>query len=248
MKLIEISTSRLQNLEVGQFIIRFLTDFQNQNLDPATDPDFKRLFDALKAQSPLFDAALIQIKAKAETELLIKLDANRDRAIRTLRRAHLVAEYGDDNAEQEAYTAIKIVLKTYRDIENENYEAESLAIDNLITELRSAKNATAIQLLGLERYINKLEEANTIFKNTFDKRSTNTISTEVFDTKLLRKTILQAYKNLSEYVLVMAKNKNNPFYTDTLTALNNGRKYFSDLLARRNGGQVSSPAAGTMNQ
>lgn len=244
MKLIEISTSRLQNLEVGQFIIRFLTDFQNQNLDATVDPDFKRLLDELKTQSPLYEASLLQIRAKAESEELAKLDMVRDKALRTLRRALLVTEFSQDIAEQEAYASLKIILKTYRDIENQNYEAESLAIDTLVTELRSPKNALAVQRLGLERYVNKVEETNTIFKNTFDKRSTNTISTEVFDTKLLRKNIIQAYKNLSEYVLVMAKTKNTPFYSETLTILNNGRKYFSDILARRHGGSVVvSPTA-----
>ncbi|WP_428224337.1 DUF6261 family protein [Flavobacterium sp.] len=241
MKLIEISTTRLQNLEVGQFIIRFLTDFENQNLDVATDTDFKRLFDTLKEQSPIYDAALNQKRAKTESELLLKLDNSRDKAIRSLRRAHSVFEYTDDTTEQDAYATLKIVLKAYKDIQEENYEAESLGIDNLIVELRHAKNSSAIQLLGLERHINKLEETNNAFKNTFNQRSTNTISAEVFNTKLLRKNILETYRNLSEYVLVMAKNRNNPFYTDTLTVVNNGRKYFADLLARRHSGQEANP-------
>ena len=57
----------------------------------------------------------------------------------------------------------------------------------------------------------------------------------MYDTKLLRKNILATYKDLAEYVFVMAKRKNVAFYTDTLTAINNGRKYFADILAKRAG-------------
>ena len=60
---------------------------KTKNLDPATDPEFKTLYDTLKAQSPEYDAALMQIRAKAETEQLISLDYIRDRKITTLRSA-----------------------------------------------------------------------------------------------------------------------------------------------------------------
>jgi Trk K+ transport system NAD-binding subunit len=135
-----------------------------------------------------------------------------------------------------AYKLLKIALNSYKDIEKANFEAESLGIDNLVVELRNAKHAPAVETLGLTKHINTLESANTTFKNTFNTRSTTTINTTVYDTKLLRKNILDTYKDLAEYVLVMAKRKDTPFYNDTLTAINNGRKYFADILARRSGG------------
>lgn len=241
MKLYPLTVSRLQNLEVGQFIIRFLNDFQNLNLDATTDLDFKRSYDSLLAQSPVYDAALNQIRAKAESDLLIEKDNIRDKAVRTLRRALSVAEFTDIEAEKIAYKTIFIVLKTYKDIEIESYEAESLGLDNLIAELRNTKNLPAVQLLGLEKYINKVEQTNAIFKTTFDQRSTTTISTEIFDTKKLRKAILETYKNLADYTLAMANNNSNPFYKDTLGVINNGRKYFADLVAKRNGVGANNP-------
>ncbi|MFK7059829.1 DUF6261 family protein [Flavobacterium oreochromis] len=235
MKLYPLTLVRLQHLEVGQFIIRFLNDFQNLNLDPATDLDFKKTYDSLVTQSPVFDAALKQIRAKSETELLIAKDTNRDNAVRTLRRALSVAEFTDVETEKIAYKKISIILKTYKNIEVENYEAESLGLDNLVAELRNPKNLPDVQLLGLDRYINKVEETNSIFKATFDNRSSSTITTEVYDTKLLRKNILETYTKLAKYTLAMAENKDNPFYKDTLNVLNNGRKYFADLVAKRVG-------------
>ena len=233
MKLYPLSFPRLQFLETGQFIIRFATDFQSLNLDPSADVDFKDLYDSLLAQSPVYDAALMQVRAKAESELLMTQDTIRDRKVRTLRRALNIFEYSDDLVEQTAYKTLKLVFITYKNIETANFEAESLGLDNLVAELRNARHADAVQTLGLNSHINNLETANATFKNTFNTRSTTTITTTVYNAKMLRKNMLETYKNIAEYILVMAKRRNTPFYIDTLTVINNGRKYFSDIIARR---------------
>jgi hypothetical protein len=242
MKLYSLNITRLQYLESGQFIIRFLTDFQSQNLDPNSDPEFKTLYDSLAAQSPIYDNALMQIRAKAESELLMAQDEIRDKKVITLRRAVNVFQHSDVAEEQSAFKLLKIVLQTYADIERENFEAESLGLDNLVAELRKPLHAPAVATLGLTTHVNNLETANATFKTTFNTRSTATISTVVYDTKLLRKNILDTYRDLAEYVAVMAKRKNTSFFIDTLTALNNGRKYFADIIARRLGTNDSKSA------
>jgi hypothetical protein len=240
MELYSLNTTRLQHLEAGQFIIRFLTDFQNQNLNAASDAGFKTLYDSLQTQSPVFDAALMQVKAKAESELLMAQDNIRDKKITTLRRALSVFEHTDVSEELLAYKQIKIVLNTYKDIEHANFEAESLAIANLIAELRNTMHLPAVQTLGLAGHINNLETANETFKTTFNTRSTATINTTVYNTKQLRANIFNTYRDLAEYVFVMAKRTNTPFFAETLTALNYGRKYFADIIARRGGNGPSA--------
>lgn len=126
-------------------------------------------------------------------------------------------------------------IRTYRGIEHMNFEAESLAVDNFIAELRTAQFANSVTTLGLSNHLNVLETANTNFKNLFSTRSTAINTTEVFDTKALRKTILSTYKDVAEYVHVMAKRKNTAYYIELLTILNTGRSYYSDILARRGG-------------
>lgn len=240
MKLYPFSITRLQYLEIGQFINRFLNDFQSLNLDPTTDAEFKTLYDSLKDQSPIYQSALMQIRAKAETELLVAQDEIRDKKVITLRRALSVFEYSDVPAEQTAYKLLKIVLNTYKDIEKANLEAESLGLDSLIAELRNAGNLPAVQTLQLEVHINNLEAANNTFKTTFNTRSTAIINTTVYDTKLLKDNIIATYKDLTEYIFVMAKRKQTSFYTDTLAVINNGRKYFADLLAKRAGSNTET--------
>lgn len=234
MKLYPLNLSRLNYLDSGQFIVRYLTDFSNSGIDVSTDADFKALHNSLVQQSPLFNDALMQIRAQAETIELIALDQTRDKKVTTLRRALSVFENSDTTDEQAAYQLIKITLTTYKDIDKVNYEAESLGIDNLIAELRNASHIAAVQALGIEVHINNLETANTNFKNKFNTRSTEAINTIVYDTKALRKAILETYKELAEYILVMAKRRNTAYYLDILKTINNGREYFATILARHN--------------
>jgi Family of unknown function (DUF6261) len=153
----------------------------------------------------------------------------------TLRRAVSVYEYSDIEAQKTAYKLIKIVLKTYKDIEKANFGSESLGLDNLIKELRNDKHIGAVTTLKLGEHIDNIETANNIFKNTFATRSTGTISDKVYDTKILKDNILKTYKSLAEYISVIGKHKNDPFYTAALTALNYSRKYYADMIAIRVG-------------
>lgn len=235
MKLHKLDFSHLQYVESGQFIIRFLTDFQNSNLVATEDADFNALYQSLLQQSPVYDRALMQIQSRAESKQLMQLDTARDKKMATVRTAINTFRHTDNADEKTAFDLIQTLLKTYKGIERMNFEAESLAVDNFIAELRSPRFSGAAVVLGLESHLANLETANTNFKTLFSTRSTGINMTEVFDTKALRKKILDTYKDLAEYVAVMAKRKGTPFYTDLLTILNTGRSYFSDLLARRKG-------------
>jgi ribosome maturation factor RimP len=236
MKRVTIQLSRLHYLELGQFINRALIDFSTSGVYLDQDPDLKAMVTDLSIQSSVFDASLMQIKAKAESELLFNLDTNRDEKVVTIRRAHAVYQYSKDIQIKAAFDLLKLVFKTYKNIEGASFEAESLGLDNFIKEMRSIKHFNAIQLLHLEVFLNELEQANNEFKATFNLRAMNTITATVYDTKTLRADITIAYNNLADYILVMAKTKKTPYYDNALTALNYGRKYFSDLMAKRSGG------------
>lgn len=242
MSLYPFSASQLTYLDSGEFIVRYITDIENQGIDLSVDPDFKEMHLELVAQSPIFNLALSQIKARAESQALLKLDVSRDKKISTLRKAFGVAKNSDDAAEQVAYDKIKIVFNAYKGIESLNFPAESLAITNLISELRNGNHLPAVQVLGLMPHINNLETANTNFITTFDSRSTSVISTEVYDTKALRKKILATYNDLANYIQFKVKRTNNAYYNSVLTSVNYSRKYFANL---RSGATPVVPPAAT---
>lgn len=246
MKLYPISLSQLHYVETGQFIVRFLTDLRNAGIITTTDAEFDALCQSIITQSPVYNNALVQIKAKAESAMLLDDDDIRDKKITTIRRAVSVFEFSDIEAEQIAYKNLKIVLKSFDGLEKLNFEAETLGIVNFLKELRSNTNAPFVQLFGLDKHITNLDTANNNFTNTFNKRSTDTVSTVVYDTKALRAKLIESYKNLADYVLVMAKTKKNTdYYTNILAVLNNGRQYFADILAKREGIAAKAAVATT---
>ena len=235
MKLHKLNTSLLLYVESGQFIVRLMTDFSNSTLDANEDPEFSALFESLKVQTPLYSKALMQIQARAESEELLRLDDIRDKKVLTLRKAVNVFRYADEVAEKQAYASMMTVQRNYKGVEKMNFEAESLALSNYIDELRSQNSIIATQTLGLTPHITALENANNHFKTLFSTRSTAITNTEVYDTKALRTQILSTYKDLAEYVFVMAKRKKTPFFIETLNILNTSRSYYSDIIARRKG-------------
>src|SRR5205814_2331990 len=99
--------------------------------------------------------------------------------------------------------------------------------------------------LGLTVHADRLGVANVNFNEKFNSRSFQTMTETVYDTKMLRREILKTYKDLTEYVLVMAKRKNTPFYLQTLSAINNGREYFARIAASH---KSTAPEKTTTNQ
>ena len=179
MKLHKLNTSLLLYVESGQFVVRLLTDFSNSTLDANDDPEFSALFESLKVQTPVYSKALMQIQARAESEELLRLDGVRDRKIITIRRAVNVFAYADDMEEKQAYAMLKTIQSTYKNVEEMNFEAESLALGNYIEELRGPNFIGATQTLGLTPHIAALENANNEFKMLFSTRSTAITNTEV---------------------------------------------------------------------
>ncbi len=232
MKLHPISVSQLQQVESGTFLDRFFSDFTDSGLTAATDPEFKSQFDTLRNQLPTYKLALVQIMAKEESVELFRLDTIRDHKFAVVRRAVSVYEYSDDERELTAYRTMDVILRKYKDIEKSNYETESLNIELFIRDVRAAKDNT-IDTLGLTKHIDNLEVANENFRAKFNTRSSENVSTVVYDVKMLRKAIFETYSDLATSTYLTAKRKNTPYYITLMSVINNGRAYFADILARR---------------
>lgn len=238
MELVNLSTASLHNLDSGQFIVRYFSDFSSLGISPNFDPENEAIHIDLQQQSSTYNLALAQVAAQQESTMLLELDYKRDRKIVALRYAWNAFRAADDNTPQKnAYNQLKPLMNSNKNLAQENYEAESLGIDNFITTLQSPQNAQAVQLLNMNEHINNLIVANTEFKNTFNTRSNTAISTVTYNTKALKKNILKTYKELVNYVFTMSKRRstNNQNYLTILGAINNGRTYFANIIAHRNG-------------
>ncbi|MDQ0594478.1 hypothetical protein QFZ37_002847 [Chryseobacterium ginsenosidimutans] len=240
-KLISMDAAKLHHAELGQLIVRFYEDFGTSALDPNTDPDFKRMFDAIQAQIPNYNSALDQVRASEESAKIADLDAIRDADIQALRDAIRPYRNAKTPTEQDGYDLIKILLDQYKNVQNESYEEETNRLNTLLEKLLSSEYSTAVSALGLVKFINHLADSNTAFNDLFSHRSFKTSQKQVYDVKALRKLLTIDYKQMCNYIATLADVKSDPFYQDVLAIINNGRSYFANIvLARRQGKKNNS--------
>ena len=239
MKLYKLDVAKLRQDEAAAFVERFKTDYTALNLDSSSEPDFSLLLQKMLNQLPTYILAVNQIQAQAESKAIAELDKVRDLKIATLRTALAVFKNSDVATEKAAYNLLKIVSDNYKNVAKENFETESLNLTKFIADLRNASHLPALQLLGLENHVNHLETANESFKTKFSTRSTAVNTKVVFDAKKLNKDILEAYKNLANYILTMVAIKDVAFYNSVFGMTNNIRQYYATILAHRGSSVIS---------
>ena len=234
-KLNPIYLQGLHHAEFGQFIDRFINDFSEANLDLNTDTDFKTIFEGLKAKTPAYNKALMQIRENENTKKIAELDKERDNEFQALKDSIKPYRNAKKDPQIKAYNTLKILLDEYKNIATLSYEEETKKIGSLLSSLKSEDYQPHITTLKIEEFTSELEKSNTAFNTLFGERSAQNIGKESYDTKALRKEITDIYRKLTNYIIVLVEIKTDPFYRKTLEVINNSRKYYADTLAKRNG-------------
>lgn len=223
----------LTHLETGQLIKRHLADLAT--LASPMDEVLRAYLSKLIHYSSLFDKSLLQLRKNEETEKIHLQDAARDKAIAFFTRALNVYELSDDPKELEAYKSLALLLKVFKGLGALNYEAETNGIDNLLQDLGKIEYLAKVEVMQLGRFVERLAKENEKFKVLFSNRLMIESQKEHFDTKKIRKEMLDEYSKFTNYLLVMAQNTNTVEYINRLNIINIGRKYYADLLAKRKG-------------
>ena len=235
LKLEALRLAGLTNMEAGQFIRRNTEDLATIDQTLLIDVPFNAYVQGIIQQKALYENALAQVRKNEETEKIDLADKDRDKATDAFGRALKLYAISDDPEEVEASRGLGIVFNNFKDIASMNYEAETLAIDKLITELESPAHAVKIDKLNIGRYVTRLKTTNEAFKALFGNRMVSTASTESYDMKIVRADLMKKYIDFANYVLAMAKAFESPLFLQSLNIMNTARKYYSDLLARRTG-------------
>jgi len=235
LKLEPLRLSALTHMEAGQLLKRHLSDLATLNPELLTDAPFNAYLQALNTHSVLCEKGLAQIRKNEETQKIEMADANRDKATVAFGRALKLYAVSDVADEVEASRVLSILFDNTKNLPALSYEAETIAIDKLVGELEKDSYAPEIKLLQLDRYVLRMKTTNDQFKTLFGGRITTTAVTETFDMKTIRTDALKKYTDFANYVLAMAKALETPLFLQSLSLLNTARKYYADLLARRNG-------------
>lgn len=238
--LVSLDSSKLHHAEFGQLIVRFFEDFSISGLDQNADPDFKRLFDALQAQIPTYNNALNQIRANEESQKIAELDAERDADLQSLRDGLKPYKNAKTQAEKDAYIAIKLLMNEYRGVEDDTYEEETNKLNSLVNRLLSSDYSSHVAALGIVKFINHLADSNVEFNDLFSHRSYQVSQKLTFDVKALRKNLREDYAKMTNYISALALVKEDSYYKDILTIINNGRTYFSNVVVSRRTGNKSN--------
>lgn len=228
-----LTTSALTNMEAGQLFRRHLGDLGTIDASLLIDSPFNNYVQQIGNQAAIYENALAQVRKNEETQKIVDADAVRDKAVSAFSLALKLHAAAYDPAEVEASRSLGILFATYKNLAKLNYEAESMAIDKLTGELNSPAYSEKISSLHMSKYVARLNETNTTFKNLFSGRMVTTAMNETFDMKIIRIDLQSTYNDFCDYVLAMAKATDNPLFASALNLLNTARKYYADLLARR---------------
>jgi Family of unknown function (DUF6261) len=226
-----LSLTRLTQLEFGQHVKSITRGIGL--LDTATDVDFKNYLSQLDLAVANFDKGLLQVQKCDETAKIVVADYNRDIAISTLFRYLSVFEWSEIETEVVAHDSLQTLMKAYKGIQSWNFEEESNGVDKLIADLNNAKYLPSVTLLKMNDFVTRVTKHNEAFKIVFAGRTQEVVFKEAFDMKKLRASTKTIYTDMSDYILSMAKAKNNDEFNKSLDVINTVRKYYSDLLAKR---------------
>ena len=237
-----LRTSVLTNMEGGQLLKRHLNDLRT--IDPAllTDAPFTTYVKDLTGYAEKYEKALAQVRKNEETEKIALADDLRDKALEAFGIALKLYAISDEPAEVEASRVLRILYDTFANLTRLNYEAETIGIDKLVSELGSKKYSAKVGLLKMERYVTRISNANEAFNTLFGGRMSTSALTETYDLKGIRTEMFRRYSEFCDYVLAMAKALDTPLFVTTLNLLNIARKYYADLLARRTAASQSDTA------
>lgn len=235
MKKIEkLNLTRLTSLEIGQLIKSTCEGFAKMEGIIIKDEILANYVKALETKSAEYDKAQMQILKSDETAKIVEADRQRDVAISAMQRILNVYELTENPAELEAFTSLTNLFKNYKGIQSWNLEEETNGIENLLGDLNTAKYSQHLTTLQMQSFVGRITTANNNFKAIFSGRTQEKANKEVFDIKLLRDEMKKVYLDLMNYVLSLSKALDTEQYNRSLSLINATRKYYSDLVARRN--------------
>jgi hypothetical protein len=229
----ELRVSALLNMEFGQLIRRHQDDLATIDPNLLNDQPYNNYLGRLDDQTNLYEKALAQVRENEETKKIAEADDVRDKAVGAFGAAIKLHAMSDLAEEAEASRSLSIVFGAYKNIAKMNYESETMAIDKLVGELNGPNYIGKINDLHMSKYVARMSDANSAFKNLFGGRMVTTASTEAYDMKVIRTELQEIYSDFCDYVLAMAKATENPLFPAALNLINTARKYYADLLARR---------------
>lgn len=228
-----LKSSFLTNMEFGSLMKQHLRDLATIDQTLLTDQPYSAYLQKIRDRTVYYEKELAQSRKNDETEKISRADKVRNKAIVAFSLMLKVYLLSDDPAEVVAGKSLRILYKTFKNPAKLNYEAKTLAIDKLVSELENEKYAEKVAFLNIGRYVTRMKMTNQQFEALFSGRSVTKAFAETYNMRAMRSELLADYNEFTAYILEMSNVLKTPLFVTTLAMLNTARKYYADLLARR---------------
>ncbi|MDR1675424.1 MAG: DUF6261 family protein [Tannerella sp.] len=163
---------------------------------PTGVPALVSHYDAFKTNYGVEVSLLDTILNSPYTKKIEQADHERDEIFGGLNAFVQSFERHFDSNLRDAAAVIRRILKQYGNIARKALDQETAAIDDLLRELRDGNTPTAVQQLGLEPWMERLETANNHFKTLMLDRNAETAQRSATRMKDARKAVDRSFIQL----------------------------------------------------
>lgn len=232
MEILKIHSNNLRNEEHNSFqdgVVKLV-----EAADPAAlgiDAEFVVYKTALSNEKE----AIEYISKNSKSDVLTDLDSIRDRTFRGLAlRIDSDCYHYDANVSNAAYKLQSEVMNKYGNIVKDNFQEETSSVNNLIADL-TGTYATEIGLLGIDGWINALQQDNTDFNEMYYQRIDEESTKTQLRMKQVRTQVDTAYNVMVNRINALIIVNGEAHYKDFVLKLNELLNKTKNTLAQRKG-------------
>lgn len=194
----------------------------------------------------LYDQVFNPSRKTLESEDLKNLDDARDDSLGAYHEALLGLQRNPNEAKRQAARLLNLNYDTYKPERSQEYMKETELISQMTTEIRGSQELTAaIQLLGLEDYLNDLEQKNQAFADLMKSRTASTEGQQKGAVAEARANLEQKYQLFRQMLNVASIYEGDADYRPFILAVNAEVEHFRQILARKGVSMGSSSTDGT---
>ena len=181
-----------------------------------------------------YDQVFNPARKSLDTEDIKNLDDARDDSLGAYHEAVLGLQRNPNEAKKQAARLLNLNYDTYKPERGQEYMKETELISQMTTEIRGSQELTAaIQLLGLEDYLNDLEQKNQAFAQLVKGRTASTEGYQKGAVAEARANLEQKYQLFRQMLNVASIYEGDADYRPFILAVNAEVEHFRQILARK---------------
>ena len=231
MKCNRFRVESLRNEEWFQFYTEFKSLVEQYGSSALNIDTLFSVFASLYANA---DEALEVIRKSATTEQIEEADVVRDGTLRGFTDAVKSSKNHFDTEKRDAARKVQIVIDQYGNIARKAYDNETASIHNFLQEMRG-NCSTDIAKLGLNEWIDELDNNNQTFSRLMDNRYTEGAGKTYLRMVDVREKTDRCYRDMIDRIDAIMLINGDEGYAPFVNELNVRVVRFENMLSARKG-------------